>query len=668
MEVGEKLGKYEIRGTLGRGAMGVVYDAWDPLIERRVAIKTVRLLRAEDDAEAEQGLARFRREAQAAGRLQHPNIVAVYDYGETAEFAYLVMEFVDGRSVKAALDAQERFPIAEVSRVMGELLNALQYSHDHGVVHRDIKPANMMLTRDGRVKVADFGVARIESSSMTQVGTVIGTPAYMSPEQLSGQTVDSRSDIYSAGVVLYQLLTGDRPYHGSNLTSIYHQALNSDPVPPSKLSVTVPAAFDPVVARAMAKRPQDRYAKALEFAEAIRAAAIAQAALPAEAEQPDATVVSRPVKPVPSRRPERPAAGAAAPPPPSRGSNRVTLLAASAAAVLLVAGGAAWYFTQPNPRPQPRPQHVENPPSQPPQQQRVENPPSQPPQQLRVENPPSQPPQQRVENPPSQPPQQRVENPPSQLPQQRVENPPSQPPQQHAEITPPPLPGAVRNAIAAAVAPVGCALVGGNVADSGGTVSLVGVAGRGAPVAQLKRAITDAAPTAAVDWRVASFDGPYCRALDVLHPAAATFGAPSSGFLMSLRSGNRPLIDGELITLDIAMPNFPAWLQVDYLQHDGTVVHLHPTAKDPARSYPPLTHQSLGDPAVGGERWEVGTPYGVDMIIAIASSAPLFTQNRKELEQADVYLRALQGAIEAAQRRNERLAADALVLTTQPKR
>lgn len=137
---------------------------------------------------------------------------------------------------------------------------------------------------------------------------------------------------------------------------------------------------------------------------------------------------------------------------------------------------------------------------------------------------------------------------------------------------------------------------------------------------------------------------------------------------MALRSGARALVDGDLITLDLVMPSFPAWLRVDYLQHDGTVVHLHPTAKDPARSYPPFAHVSLGDPAAGGERWEVGSPYGVDMVIAVASSAPLFAQPRKEMEPGEVYIRALQTAIEAAERRNDRLAADALVLTTQPKR
>jgi eukaryotic-like serine/threonine-protein kinase len=210
----ETLGKYRITGTLGRGAMGTVYDAHDPVIDRRVAIKTIPLAAAED-AEGAEGLARFLREAQAAGRLHHPNLVGVYDYGETDKVAYIVMEFVDGTSLKALLDAQERFTPAESVRIMEGLLAGLQYSHARGVVHRDIKPANVILNHEGVVKIADFGIARIESSSLTQAGTIMGTPAYMSPEQFMGLTVDLRTDIYSSGVLLYQMLTGERPFDGS---------------------------------------------------------------------------------------------------------------------------------------------------------------------------------------------------------------------------------------------------------------------------------------------------------------------------------------------------------------------------------------------------------------------------------------------------------------------
>ena len=227
--------------------------------------------------------------------------------------------------------------------------------------------------------------------------------------------------------------------------------------------------------------------------------------------------------------------------------------------------------------------------------------------------------------------------------------------------------GALRSAVAAALSPVSCAIVRSEVAEPDGTVSLLGVVGHGAPETELHRAVTDAAPTAAVDWRVASFDGPYCRALDLLRPIAYSQAARGSGFSMSVRNGERKLKDGELITIDLQLPKFPAWLLLDYFQHDGTVVHLYPTAKDTPRTYPPASRQTFGDPTAGGERWEVGAPYGTDMIVAIASSAPLFAQKRKDLEETDAYLRALQAAVETAERRSVHLAVDALVLTTGPR-
>src|ERR1700749_4962601 len=276
METIESLGKYEIKRPLGRGAMGTVYEGWDPIIARRVPIKTVKLPDNSDDAETEEALARFRREAQAAGRLIHPNIVGVFDYGETNDLAYIVMEFVNGPPLKNLLDKQERFALPDTIRVMEDLLTGLQFSHDRGVVHRDIKPANVMLTSTGQAKIADFGIARIESSSMTQAGTLLGTPAYMSPEQFMGQVVDARSDIYSSGVLLYQLLTGERPFEGS-MSAIMHKALNTEAPSPSQISVTAPRPFDAVVRKAMAKRPDDRFASAAEFMSAIRAAGAAPA-------------------------------------------------------------------------------------------------------------------------------------------------------------------------------------------------------------------------------------------------------------------------------------------------------------------------------------------------------------------------------------------------------
>ncbi|HYZ34693.1 MAG TPA: serine/threonine-protein kinase, partial [Crenalkalicoccus sp.] len=268
----EIAGRYELRQPLGSGAGSTVYAAHDRSIDREVAIKIFRLPPLGGDAEAADEHARFRQGARAAGRLSHPNIVAVFDYGEDAEHAWIVMELVQGRTLKALLESGEKLSVPLVARLMGQILDALAYSHARGVVHRDVKPANIMLTGTWTVKVTDFGVARLENSSMTQAGTLIGTPAYMAPEQFRGDPVDHRVDIWAAGVVLYQLLTGERPFEGS-ITSIMQKALYTEPPPPSRTLADLPSAFDAVVATALAKRPADRFGTAEAFADALRAAA-----------------------------------------------------------------------------------------------------------------------------------------------------------------------------------------------------------------------------------------------------------------------------------------------------------------------------------------------------------------------------------------------------------
>jgi len=276
-----KLGKYEILGELGKGAMGVVYKGKDPFIERFVALKTVRtdMLQGDDPEATTAQIVRFKREAQAAGRINHPNIVAIYEYGEDGPTAFIAMEFIEGRDLKDYFDAHERFDVKGIARIMGEVLSALDYAHKHGIVHRDIKPANIMMTQAGEVKITDFGIARLESSNLTQAGAVMGTPSYMSPEQFMGQQVDNRSDLFSAGAVLYQMLTGEKPFTGS-LTTIMHRVLHGQPEAPSVLNVQIPRGFDAVVAKAMAKRPEDRYQSASEFAQAVRDAAEGRLAPP----------------------------------------------------------------------------------------------------------------------------------------------------------------------------------------------------------------------------------------------------------------------------------------------------------------------------------------------------------------------------------------------------
>ncbi|MEO7206417.1 MAG: protein kinase [Steroidobacteraceae bacterium] len=352
--VPEKLGKYQVRREVGRGGMGIVYEGFDPNIDRRVALKTF-INEFFDGTQADNLLTRLRREAQAAGRLSHPNIIAVYDFGEDSTkdeagvehtTAYIAMEFVEGRSLENYFEAHERFPMNEVVRIMTELLDALEYSHEHGVVHRDIKPPNIILLKNGTVKVADFGVARIESSTLTQVGTVLGSPSYMSPEQFMGQTVDGRSDLYSAGVVLYELLTGEVAFTGA-YTTIMHKVLNETVSPPSALNVQVPKACDALLARAMAKRPDERFQTAAEFKQALLSLGSSSVIPAVPAGVPTASTLIRPAA---SASPARVSAPAMSPPPGSKALSPRALFVILGVLVLAVAGAAAyWWKAQTHP-------------------------------------------------------------------------------------------------------------------------------------------------------------------------------------------------------------------------------------------------------------------------------------------------------------------------------
>jgi serine/threonine-protein kinase len=264
----EAIGKYRVTRALGRGAMGMVYEGFDPGIERRVAIKTI-LAEYLEAAEMAEASARFKREAQAGGRLQHPGIVAVYEYGEDKDMAYIVMEYVEGRELKSILRDGPPLVLIDTFEIMKQLLSALDYSHKQGVVHRDIKPANVMVTAGNKVKVMDFGIARLESSSLTQVGTVVGTPTHMSPEQLTGLPADGRADLWSAGVILYEMLTGFSPFLAETPATVMHKVLQTDPDPPSTLKPGVPPGFDAVMERALAKKADQRFQTAAEFAAAI---------------------------------------------------------------------------------------------------------------------------------------------------------------------------------------------------------------------------------------------------------------------------------------------------------------------------------------------------------------------------------------------------------------
>jgi len=263
----EKIGKYRIDGVLGTGAMGVVYKAYDANIARVVALKTVRSELLDGSQEVDM-LARFKNEAQASGRLVHPNIVSVYDFGEIDSTTYIAMEYVDGTPLNFFLKPKIPMDLNAAITCMSQLLRALEYAHSRGVVHRDIKPANILITGDAQVKITDFGIAKIESSTLTQVGSVLGTPSYMSPEQFRGEIVDRRSDLFAVGIILYQMLTGVRPFVGA-ASVIMHAIINETPPKPSEILPTLNRAFDQVVQKAMAKRLEDRYGSAAEFLDAL---------------------------------------------------------------------------------------------------------------------------------------------------------------------------------------------------------------------------------------------------------------------------------------------------------------------------------------------------------------------------------------------------------------
>jgi serine/threonine-protein kinase len=245
--------------------MGIVYKSLDPVIRRPVALKTIRKELLSDEEDAAAFGARFRHEAQAAGRLLHPGIVAVYEYGEDAQYAYIAMEYVEGVNLKQYFERNVRFEERDLISVMSQLLEALQYAHDQGVWHRDIKPANIIIMNNGRIKVADFGIARVESSTLTRLGAVMGTPGFIAPEQYLGGEVDHRVDVFAAGVVFYKLLTGKQPFSGSR-EGLMYKVCHETATPPSVQSgKPALARFDAVAMRALARRPEDRYPSADQF-------------------------------------------------------------------------------------------------------------------------------------------------------------------------------------------------------------------------------------------------------------------------------------------------------------------------------------------------------------------------------------------------------------------
>jgi tRNA A-37 threonylcarbamoyl transferase component Bud32 len=342
------LGKYEITEVLGQGAMGVVYKGFDPGIRRTVAIKTIRRELVEGERAAAAMLARFRNEAQAAGKLAHPGIVAVYDYGEDASVAYIAMEYVEGNSLREYIGRGTRFAERNAVSIMSQLLEALGHAHERRVWHRDIKPGNVIVMRNGKVKVADFGIARIEASELTQTGMMMGSPGYMAPEQYAAAQIDHRADLFAAGVMFYQLITGAKPFVGTT-EQVSYATCHTEPLRPS---LADPGKgwerYDAVIAKALAKKPEDRF----QSAETFRAAVLAAHDAPVAAAVSEETIIVEVLRPAAavelsgSPRPPQGAAPRPASAPAAARPARRLGWALGAAAVLVIAGAgfALWRF------------------------------------------------------------------------------------------------------------------------------------------------------------------------------------------------------------------------------------------------------------------------------------------------------------------------------------
>ncbi len=264
----ERLGRYEILEVLGRGAMGTVYRARDPKIDRVVAIKTINVAGVMPDEENEYRH-RFFREAQAAGKLSHPNVVTIYDIGEeeSAQAPYIVMEHIEGRTLESLINDSAGKPTQDMLDLVKQVAEALDYAHTQGIVHRDIKPANIIVTPQGRAKITDFGIAKLAVTQLTMPGESPGTPSYMSPEQVTGDTADGRSDLFSLGIILYCTLVGEKPFAGENATTVMFNIAYKDPVPASQLNPSLDPRFNYVLQHALAKDPARRYQCGREFAD-----------------------------------------------------------------------------------------------------------------------------------------------------------------------------------------------------------------------------------------------------------------------------------------------------------------------------------------------------------------------------------------------------------------
>jgi len=264
------LGRYEILGQLGRGAMGIVYKGRDPKLNRMTAIKTIRFSDEFDESQVESIKEHFYREAEVVAKLSHSNIVTIYDVGEDLDLSYLAMEYLEGENLEKFTSKNNLLPLKKIIEIIAQVCDALAYAHQHNIIHRDIKPANIMMLKDGMVKVTDFGIARATTSTRTRTGIIKGTPYYMSPEQTQGNELTGQSDVFSLGVVFYQLLSGKLPFYGDNMAAIMYQTTSVEPEPPTTYNPNINKPTLAILKRSLEKSPKERYPNAAKMGEHLR--------------------------------------------------------------------------------------------------------------------------------------------------------------------------------------------------------------------------------------------------------------------------------------------------------------------------------------------------------------------------------------------------------------
>jgi eukaryotic-like serine/threonine-protein kinase len=367
-----QIGKYHIERELGRGGMGVVYRAFDPVVERTLAIKTIRL----DVENPGELVERLRREAKSVGQMEHPNIVTLYDAGEAEGMFYLAMQFIQGETLQQRIQRQKWFNWKDTHDLMRQICAGLGYAHQHGIVHRDIKPANIMITPEGVVKLTDFGIAKLVDTGLSSSGIVVGTPSYMSPEQALGKAVDARSDIFSLGSILYELTTSEKAFPGQNATTVIYKIVHESPVPVTALQPGLNPELDAIVLRALAKSPEQRFSSCQELSAALdaysasvaasvrkttimpspfaqKASPLAEVATPPRSASTSSTIAATPA-PQPAAVPQAEALPAPAAPQAQKGRNPLLWLGAGAlgAVVIVIAVILAMRTTQPSTTPE----------------------------------------------------------------------------------------------------------------------------------------------------------------------------------------------------------------------------------------------------------------------------------------------------------------------------